>query len=387
MAEAKKGDKDKEKGKEGPAPIIIKKISGDGGAGHGGAWKIALADMMTAMMAFFLLMWLLGATSEAQRKSIADYFKPTPKSLIQTGQLAGSNGVLGGRSILDPEGMPSAAFQTSLLDLANPKDTEGGKEQDKGPQTDPAPESQQDTGKGAAQDEENKGGAQDQNKKGGAQDGEKTGGDRDGAKSGSGSSSGSGSGEKSGGSGDQSGGSSSTDGMSEEAKKEIAAQLDQKNFDKVEKELMERMSADQSLADLKGQVHFVRETEGLRIEVVDKSDFSMFALGTNKLLPRAQELMQAIAKTVNNMPNKVVVRGHTDSYAFSGSDRNNWMLSTERAESTRQLLEKQGLDPDRFARIEGVADKDPFVAEDAYDPRNRRISITLQYRDPAVKAP
>lgn len=89
MAEAKKGDKDKDKAKEGPAPIIIKKISSDGEAGHGGAWKIALADMMTAMMVFFLLMWLLGATSEAQRKSIADYFNPTPKSIIQTGQLAG----------------------------------------------------------------------------------------------------------------------------------------------------------------------------------------------------------------------------------------------------------------------------------------------------------
>jgi chemotaxis protein MotB len=331
--------------------------------------------MMTAMMAFFLLMWLLGATSEAQRKSIADYFKPTPKSLIQTGQLAGSNGVLGGRSILDPEGMPSAAFQTSLLDISNPKDTEGGKEQDKGPQTDPAPESQQDTGKGAAQDEQNKGGAQDQNKKGGSGDGEKSGGSKDGDKSGGQSD------------GDQSGSNQSQEGMSEEAKKEIAAQMDQKNFDNVEKELMQRMSADQSLADLKGQVHFVREKEGLRIEVVDKSDFSMFALGTNKLLPRAQELMQAIAKTVNNMPNKIVVRGHTDSYAFSGADRNNWMLSTERAESTRQLLEKQGLDPERFARIEGVADKDPFVAEDTYDPRNRRISITLQYQDPSHKAP
>ena len=92
-------------------PIIRKIIVEEGhGGAHGGAWKIALADMMTAMMAFFLLMWLLGATSEAQRKSIADYFKPTPKSRIQMGQLAGSNGILGGRSILDPEGMPSLSI-------------------------------------------------------------------------------------------------------------------------------------------------------------------------------------------------------------------------------------------------------------------------------------
>ncbi len=55
--------------------ITIKKIMDDGhGGAHGGAWKIALADMMTAMMAFFLLMWLLGASNADQRKSIADYF-------------------------------------------------------------------------------------------------------------------------------------------------------------------------------------------------------------------------------------------------------------------------------------------------------------------------
>jgi chemotaxis protein MotB len=63
---------------EALAPVIvIKKIIDDGhGGAHGGAWKIALADMMTAMMAFFLLMWLLGASNSDQRKSIADYFKP-----------------------------------------------------------------------------------------------------------------------------------------------------------------------------------------------------------------------------------------------------------------------------------------------------------------------
>ena len=101
--EAAKAEAEKE---AAPAPvIIIKKIIDEGhGGAHGGAWKIALADMMTAMMAFFLLMWLLGASNEDQRKSIADYFKPTSQSLVAIGQLAGSNGVLGGRSIIDPMG-------------------------------------------------------------------------------------------------------------------------------------------------------------------------------------------------------------------------------------------------------------------------------------------
>ena len=56
-------------------PIIVKKIKKGSHAAHGGAWKIAYADFVTAMMAFFLLMWLLGSTSEGDKKGIADYFQ------------------------------------------------------------------------------------------------------------------------------------------------------------------------------------------------------------------------------------------------------------------------------------------------------------------------
>jgi len=55
-------------------PIIIKRIRKGGHGKHGGAWKIAYADFVTAMMAFFLLMWLLGSTTEGDRKGIADFF-------------------------------------------------------------------------------------------------------------------------------------------------------------------------------------------------------------------------------------------------------------------------------------------------------------------------
>ena len=58
-------------------PIIIKRIKKSGGGHHGGAWKVAYADFVTAMMAFFLLLWLLSATTEAQKKGLADYFDPT----------------------------------------------------------------------------------------------------------------------------------------------------------------------------------------------------------------------------------------------------------------------------------------------------------------------
>ena len=78
-------------------PIIIKRIKKNGHAAHGGAWKIAYADFVTAMMAFFLLMWLLGSTSEGDKKGLSDYFNAPLKVALQGGSGAGaSNSILSG---------------------------------------------------------------------------------------------------------------------------------------------------------------------------------------------------------------------------------------------------------------------------------------------------
>jgi chemotaxis protein MotB len=83
------------------APVIIKrKKSGGGGGHHGGAWKVAYADFVTAMMAFFLLMWLLNATTEKQRKGIADYFNPTVPINRVSG---GGDGAFGGDSVFSEQ--------------------------------------------------------------------------------------------------------------------------------------------------------------------------------------------------------------------------------------------------------------------------------------------
>ena len=83
------------------APIIIKRKKVTGGGGHhGGAWKVAYADFVTAMMAFFMLMWLLGATTEKQRKGIADFFNPTiPINRVS----GGGDGAFGGDSVFTDE--------------------------------------------------------------------------------------------------------------------------------------------------------------------------------------------------------------------------------------------------------------------------------------------
>jgi chemotaxis protein MotB len=275
--------------------ITIKKIMDDGhGGAHGGAWKIALADMMTAMMAFFLLMWLLGASNADQRKSIADYFKPTSHSNVTMGKLAGSDGMLGGRSVIDPDGFPFSAKQTSALNMVTPRSEGGPTENDPSPKGSDSKESGQDGDPG----------------------------------------------------------------------KKAAEAADKANFDKLEK--------------MKDQVSFARDKDGLRIEILDKADFAMFGLGTTNMTPKAQALLNEVAKTLQGIPNKVAIRGHTDSIQFANTDdRNNWSLSAERAEETRKIIEKKGIPNSRFAKIEGVADTAPYNPSDPKDPRNRRIGITV----------
>src|SRR5215468_2288511 len=76
-------------------PIIIKKIKKSAGGGHhGGAWKVAYADFVTAMMAFFLLMWLINTTSPEQRRGIAEFFAPASVSRVSSG----AGGLLEGTS-------------------------------------------------------------------------------------------------------------------------------------------------------------------------------------------------------------------------------------------------------------------------------------------------
>jgi chemotaxis protein MotB len=113
------------KGKAEPLPpIIVKKITVVAGGHHGGAWKVAYADFVTAMMAFFLLLWLLGATTEKQRKGIADYFTPTLVKMKEGS--AGANGLLGGSSITDVDDYPNRQGQTGNRTLTIPRDASGG---------------------------------------------------------------------------------------------------------------------------------------------------------------------------------------------------------------------------------------------------------------------
>ncbi|MDA7423342.1 flagellar motor protein MotB [Thalassococcus lentus] len=115
------------------APIIIKRkkvVAGDGH--HGGAWKVAYADFVTAMMAFFLLMWLLNATTEKQRKGIADYFSPT---IAMTRVSGGGDGALGGDSVFAENTLPRVGTGATMLRASPDSAARGsfseGEEQDR----------------------------------------------------------------------------------------------------------------------------------------------------------------------------------------------------------------------------------------------------------------
>jgi len=278
-----------------PPPIIVKKVVEEGHrAHHGGAWKIAYADFVTAMMAFFLLLWLLGATDANRRRGIADYFAPTLIDYRQNS--AGSNGILGGDSIIADDNYPHRATQTGTRTLTIPRDVTGGHREGDAPRNQ----------------------------------------DRD-------------------------------------------------QFGRLRADLMRRIQASADLRRLANHVSFTESEEGLRIDLIDEADFSMFRVGTAELLPQAQHLIQQVSQVIAAVPNPVIIRGHTDSLPYSaGQTTNNWTLSSARAESTRATLESTGLTMDRVARIEGVADRNPFVPQNRYDPRNRRISITLAWRDAAA---
>jgi chemotaxis protein MotB len=268
--------------------------------------------MMTAMMAFFLLMWLLGAANDDQRRSIAEYFRPASHSQIKFGELAGSDGLMGGRSITDPDGFPFTAKQTSILERLTPR-AKGGPDSNDSSSADP----------------------------------------------------------------------NNAEGPQEEAARNDPARgkeknQDEENFQKLAQEIKDKLAENKQFDTLKDQVLITREADGLRIEIIDKADFSMFRLGTSELEPRAAALLAEVGKSLKDMPNRLAVRGHTDSLGFAApTGRNNWTLSTERADATRRLMEAGGVSSQRFARLEGVADTMPFIPANPADPRNRRVSITV----------
>jgi len=116
----------------------------------------------------------------------------------------------------------------------------------------------------------------------------------------------------------------------------------------------------------------------VRIQIVDAEGSPMFSSGSASPMPKAQEILQLVAENIIDIPNRIVIEGHTDAAPFRSGWITNWELSTDRASSARRILEANGIEPQRIARVVGYADQELYIKLDPIDPRNRRISIILQ---------
>jgi chemotaxis protein MotB len=290
--------------------IIIKKIKKGGHGGHhGGAWKVAYADFVTAMMAFFLLMWLINTTTPEQKRGIADYF--APQSISQT--VSGSGGVLGG-TVLGKDG-PRAGGVQSLYNNNSPSS----------PNNPP-----QANGQGAA-------GAQGQAS------------------------------------------------AAQSAASQTAPATMDADFASAAESIRQAMQQMPDIAELSRQVMVEQTPDGLRIQLVDQDQRPMFAPGTAQPMPYTREMLQAVAKIIDRLPNRISISGHTDGAAYTAADGStNWELSSARANVARAIITAAGVNADRISEVVGKAGSDPLLPEDPNASANRRISILLLKEAPPV---
>ncbi len=159
---------------------------------------------------------------------------------------------------------------------------------------------------------------------------------------------------------------------------------DEAELQRVKKELDQAIATDPKLAGLGKNLRVDRTPEGVRIQIVDQDERSMFPLGRAVLEPYTAALMAKLATIIGRTGRQVSVTGHTDAIPFrAGSVQDNWQLSADRANASRRALIAAGLPEARIARVVGKADTEPLEPAHPDAAQNRRISIVL-LRQPAT---
>ena len=269
-------------------PIIVKKIKKGGGGHHGGAWKIAYADFVTAMMAFFLLMWLLGSTSKEQKAGISEYFQTPLKQVLMGPSMGASDTIIKG---------------------------------------------------GGGKDFTKKSG---QVKKVDGPDGKKTAVD------------------------------------AEDAKKALE-QAEKVKLEELKKKIEKAIDDSPNLSKFKNQLLLDITSDGLRVQIVDEQNRAMFNSSKAEMQPYAKQILQELGKTLNDVPNKISLSGHTDATPYPNGEKSysNWELSSDRANASRRELVAGGMDETKLLRVVGLSSASLFNKENPFDATNRRISIII----------
>jgi chemotaxis protein MotB len=326
------------------------------GGHHGGAWKVAYADFVTAMMAFFLLMWLLNATTEDQRKGLADYFSPTS---VLSHNSSGTGQPFGGRTAFSEGAMVSDLGAQQVTEGAHPQvdqveEDESDVIAQPRPHRDDIPSKQPDR--------------QGQSLPPPAAPGTLTVTTDQPARAGLAAPVGPSSAAKRG------------DTQRPPTEAELRAELERREkqaFDQAAQQIREAVRGDPELADLARQLTIDMTPEGLRIQILDDDRQPMFPLGSANPNDRARLLLQKVAPVLMRLTQDISIAGHTDAAPFAGPGRTNWELSADRANATRRLLVEAGLQAPRIRSVTGNAERDPLIPADPLAAANRRIAIVV----------
>jgi len=270
-------------------PIVIKRIKKVSGGGHGGgAWKIAYADFVTAMMAFFLLMWLLGSTSKAKLEGIALHFKTPLKVALAGGEGSGDSSSIikgGGTDLTRSTGQVKKADVESTRSI----------------------------------------------------------------------------------------------NLDASRAEKIKEREEEMRLKEIKEKLDKAMNNNPKMQQFKQQMKIDITKEGLRIQIVDDKNRPMFDSGSAYMKSYTRDILREIGKTLNELPNKISLSGHTDAVPYYGGDKgySNWELSADRANASRRELVAGGLEDGKMMRVVGIGSAIPFNKEEPNAPINRRISIIV----------
>ena len=371
------------KGREG-ATIVLRREEAAGHAHHGGAWKVAYADFVTAMMAFFLLMWLLNATSEEQRRGLADYFAPANvfgkstsgtgqpfggKTLNSEGELASDAGAIRVErgpvpvrlDIEDEDGeapqtrsasLPGAPAEETMARVEEPEARDVGTDEAR---TEPAPaeaavaEASPPPPPAASQASPVAHPTPDTVAANAP---------------------------------------ASPERLAEAALRAELHRRERAAFDRAAAELRAAVRDDPELTDLARQLVVEQVPEGLRIQILDADRQPMFATGGAVPNERARLLLQKVAQVAARLPNALAIAGHTDASPFrGGGGYGNWELSADRANAARRLLLEGGIAEGRLQSVTGHAERMPLLPAEPLAAANRRVAITLLRQAPAPGGP
>ncbi len=289
-------------------PIIKKVIKVEGGGHHGGAWKVAYADFVTAMMAFFMLLWLLNVAPPETLAGLADYFTPTTAAI---------QGRTGSDSVNAPSSEANGNNPTPVAIIQQIGPPPGGP----------------DTGDNSGTDQEG-------------------GGDPD---------------------------------FASDVINNRVNEAENLAFEQLQDQMRIAMQASPTLSDLSEQVLFEITEDGLKIQLIDKDRRAMFKSGTAELYGYAETLIKEVGGTVQTLPNRITIQGHTDGGQFRGANGySNWDLSAARGNSALKVLSETGVTDDRFFEVTGKASTDPLYPDDPNRIENRRVTILVLREAPVV---